>query len=504
MAVLAHKNSSKGTANTQRSEALIHIINRLLFCADKKTVRFFHRTLGELHVDHNVFCLDGRLELVGDLIAGHRCGFSGDEKEALLAFGERLGRLTSRCVFTDFLISYVRYAVQQAVRDGCCPHSTHGGVFSQQNNCRQRAAQLAAALSLSGFLYAGCGQEPLPVDTTSSGQTAREASAAGTKAEPTVAAAHQEALAQQPAETYIVQKGDSIRAIARRFGVHYRAVVRRNNIRYDGKRNWFEIHPGQNLSIPKTAVEKSTRLADSEPAPTTDTYVLQELPADDHAAYHLVEKGESLWTIAGRYRVTIASLVAANDIADPDRLIWGTVLKIPDPAGAYRRQKDSFHGLSRKEKVRFLKERTIEPAHPYIETIVRMAERFSIDPRLYAALIWEESWFDKNARSQDNCLKLVQLDPRYHSVSADSVANMEKSLRYLRHEYTYYRTKGFDVRSSTLCALAAYNGGNTRIRAYIREGTWDGRNIDTIPLQETKNHIKKIAARCKANYHAVL
>ncbi|MCP4716493.1 MAG: lytic transglycosylase domain-containing protein, partial [Deltaproteobacteria bacterium] len=91
-----------------------------------------------------------------------------------------------------------------------------------------------------------------------------------------------------------------------------------------------------------------------------------------------------------------------------------------------------------------------------------------------------------------------------HKVSKSNEDNSRKSLGYLRHEFIYYRNKGFDTRSAALCALAAYNGGNTRIRKYIRNGTWDGRNISTIPLKETRDYLKKICRRLETNYQAVL
>ena len=166
--------------------------------------------------------------------------------------------------------------------------------------------------------------------------------------------------------------------------------------------------------------------------------------------------------------------------------------------------KKPFSLMDRGEKVRFLKERTIRAGHPYLNTIVEVSEEYKIDPRLYASLIWEESWFDKDAKSKDNCRKLAQLDPRFHRVSEDIKENFRKSLGYLRYELVYYRRKGFDTRSATLCALAAYNGGNTRIRKYIRDGKWDGKSIETIPLKETRDHLRKVLRRCKMNYQAIL
>ncbi|MCI0396249.1 MAG: LysM peptidoglycan-binding domain-containing protein [Chloroflexi bacterium] len=46
---------------------------------------------------------------------------------------------------------------------------------------------------------------------------------------------------------------------------------------------------------------------------------------------HVVRPGENLTRIASQYGVTIQAIVAANQIADPDRITAGTVLLIPDP-----------------------------------------------------------------------------------------------------------------------------------------------------------------------------
>lgn len=44
---------------------------------------------------------------------------------------------------------------------------------------------------------------------------------------------------------------------------------------------------------------------------------------------HVVTKGESLFKIAARYRVTIGSIIAVNTIPDPDQLLVGHALVIP-------------------------------------------------------------------------------------------------------------------------------------------------------------------------------
>lgn len=51
------------------------------------------------------------------------------------------------------------------------------------------------------------------------------------------------------------------------------------------------------------------------------------------AGAYIVSDGETLSQIAQRHRVSTTVLAAANDIADPDRILSGTVLVIPDGRG---------------------------------------------------------------------------------------------------------------------------------------------------------------------------
>lgn len=60
------------------------------------------------------------------------------------------------------------------------------------------------------------------------------------------------------------------------------------------------------------------------PSPALSATVTREV------TYHTVQAGETAWTIADRYGITLEDLVAANELADPDRLQPGQQLVIPD------------------------------------------------------------------------------------------------------------------------------------------------------------------------------
>ncbi len=359
------------------------------------------------------------------------------------------------------------------------------------------------ALSVTGILAAGCTPQadllpertPPAVSGKAPGDGSEEAAGQRSAAQ---SQGKEQRYLRTPA-TYTVQKGDSLTGIAERFKIGHHEIAAANNIRYDQQRNWYVLYPGQTLILPG-------KYADLQKSPAEypgDAVTLKNDGRQRDFFYHLVRKGESLWNISRRYGVQIHRIAQDNRIADPGNILYGTLLRIPAAEHSSWNDKP-FGEMDRQDKIRFLQQRTIQDGHPYLHLIVDIAEEYGIDARLYASLIWEESWFQADARSQDNCLKLAQLDPRFHRVTENIRENFKKSLRYLRHEFVFYRNKGFDMRSATICALAAYNGGNTRIRRYIRHGRWDGIHIETLPLKETRDHLRKVLKRCRDNYHAVL
>jgi LysM repeat protein len=123
--------------------------------------------------------------------------------------------------------------------------------------------------------------------------------------------------------TYVVQRGDTMQAIARAHGVTIEAIARANGIA-----NPDRIMPGDVLTIP-VVLPVTAEGIDSTPTSTPVPTLALPAPAATAALItHTVARGETLYRIAIRYGTTVAALAAANGISDPTRIYPGQVLVI--------------------------------------------------------------------------------------------------------------------------------------------------------------------------------
>ena len=108
-----------------------------------------------------------------------------------------------------------------------------------------------------------------------------------------------------PSTTYTVQRGDSLWSIANRFGVTIQQLRDANNLTSD------TLSIGQVLTIPGVSGEDDG-----------------ESDNDGAVFYYTVERGDSLWSIARRFGVTVQEIRDANDLVS-DTLSVGQSLIIP-------------------------------------------------------------------------------------------------------------------------------------------------------------------------------
>ena len=107
--------------------------------------------------------------------------------------------------------------------------------------------------------------------------------------------------------TYTVQRGDTLWAIARRYGTTVGEIAEINNIS-----NPNLIYPGQELRI------------------TTNSTTEGEETRGTGDIIYTVQRGDTLSKIAREYNVTVAHIVELNDITNPNLIYPGEKLRITE------------------------------------------------------------------------------------------------------------------------------------------------------------------------------
>ncbi len=122
-----------------------------------------------------------------------------------------------------------------------------------------------------------------------------------------------EPAAGSPAEHHVVRPGETLSAIASRYGVPVSDLATANGIDDPDR-----VLAGSRLTIARTPATAQTEPPPAAPsAPTAP------------GASHVIRPGETLSGIAATYGVDVGDLAAANGITDPDRIVAGTRLAIP-------------------------------------------------------------------------------------------------------------------------------------------------------------------------------
>ena len=130
-------------------------------------------------------------------------------------------------------------------------------------------------------------------------------------------------------------------------------------------------------------------------------------------------------------------------------------------------------------------------------TVLSCGAAFGVSPAMILAVIRMESDFKPDAVSPVGAAGLMQLLPdtfRYlreehlfEDLPDEAIFEREVNVRY----GTYYLSYLFERFGSWPLALAAYNAGEGRVSAWLRDpALFDGERLITIPYAETANYVE--------------
>ncbi|MFQ5777344.1 MAG: transglycosylase SLT domain-containing protein [Terriglobia bacterium] len=132
---------------------------------------------------------------------------------------------------------------------------------------------------------------------------------------------------------------------------------------------------------------------------------------------------------------------------------------------------------------------------PYWEVIRREARRRRVDPYLVAALIRQESRFERDARSSAGALGLMQLMPR----TARSLARRRRlsESRILEPQFNIRLGTQFLAQllrrfhGEVEKAVAGYNAGGTRVAEWVSQGGYrqPAEFVESIPVAQTRQFV---------------
>lgn len=139
--------------------------------------------------------------------------------------------------------------------------------------------------------------------------------------------------------------------------------------------------------------------------------------------------------------------------------------------------------------------------YPHRDLIAGYSREYQVDPYLVLALIRTESRFFSRADSRAGAKGLMQIMPETGAWIAGQMRISDYSVEKLYQPdynipmgiwYLAYLDKVF--KGDLVKILAAYNAGERKVKDWLNEGTWSGRqkDLDRIPYEETRSYIDKV------------
>jgi LysM repeat protein len=143
---------------------------------------------------------------------------------------------------------------------------------------------------------------------------------------PAKAAAPHKAAPSASYRVYAVKRGDTVSAIAQRAGVSVQRILSANKL------TWSSIiYPGQRLRIPDTTTSVPAAKA---PAAKKAPAAVKSAAKPAAKGTHTVRGGDTAWAIATRYGVSVDALLRANGLSRSAIIYPGQKLAVPGAAAA--------------------------------------------------------------------------------------------------------------------------------------------------------------------------
>lgn len=135
----------------------------------------------------------------------------------------------------------------------------------------------------------------------------------------------------------------------------------------------------------------------------------------------------------------------------------------------------------------------------YKSEIIKYSTTYNLDPTFVASVINAESSFNPKVVSKKGAIGLMQILPSTaeyvakllnEDYSLQKIYEPETNIRYGCYYLRYLENK-FSTEKEVLCA---YNAGETVVNSWLKNTSLspDGKTIETIPYQVTKNYTQKI------------
>ena len=204
---------------------------------------------------------------------------------------------------------------------------------------------------------------------------------------------------------YKVKNGDTLSHIASRYGTTVRTLVALNNLPGNGN----AIYAGEVLKVPGKG---ST--ATAHPAKRSQL----------GRVTYIVKPGDTISTIAKRYKCSQANLLAANKLRSSDRIYAGKPLQIPvkirpKAKAPAKNKNNTFAGRTYADHVvakanrnrAILKNRKLPTRSQMRSLIVSTSKRYGVDPELALAVSWQESGWKQRVVSPANAVGAMQVIP---------------------------------------------------------------------------------------------